>query len=269
MGVDALGKNVGATRHKTHSHTHWPARARIGPAVHLVRKSLVWLLACSAGISTAQDLAVVSSATFRPGPLSPDIIASAFGGGLAATQSGEIPLPPPTELLGTSVLITDSTGAQFLCGLYFVSPRQINFVFPSDVALGPAVVTVLRDGQEVASGPITIEGVAPGFYTHGPNLGIGAMFRIAEDGTQSTESLFEVVDGENRAKLFSMGPSGDLLFLVLLGTGYRGSEVAELRVGSAFLESNTIPTVFHGELQGIAGLDQVISNVLPRRLEDF
>ena len=106
-------------------------------------------------------------------------------------------------------------------------------------------------------------------YTHGPNLGIGAMFRIAEDGTQSTERLFEVVDGENRAKLFSMGPGGDLLFLVLLGTGYRGSEVTELRVGSAFLESNTIPTVFHGELEGIAGLDQVISNVLPRRLEDF
>ena len=237
--------------------------------MHFVRRSLVWLLTCSAGIATAQELAVVSSATFRLGPLSPDIIASAFGVNLAASQSGEIPLPPPTELIGTSVRITDSTGAQFLCGLYFVSPRQLNFVFPSDVALGPAVATVLRDGQEVASGQVTIEGVAPGFYTHGPNLGIGAMFRIAEDGTQSTESLFEVVDGENRAKLFSMGPSGDLLFLVLLGTGYRGSEVAELRVGSAFLESNTIPTVFHGELQGIAGLDQVISNVLPRRLEDF
>ncbi len=133
--------------------------------MHLVRRSLGWLLACSAGIAAAQDLAVVSSATFRFGPLAPDIIASAFGVNLAASRSGEIPLPPPTELMGTSVRVTDSTGAQFLCGLYFVSPLQLNFVFPSDVALGPAVVTVLRDGQEAASGPITIEGVAPGFYT--------------------------------------------------------------------------------------------------------
>ena len=227
------------------------------------------MLALSAGIAAAQDLAVVSSATFRLGPLAPDIIATAFGVDLAGSQSGEIPLPPPTELVGTSVRITDSTGAQFLCGLYFVSPLQLNFVFPSDVALGPAVVTVLRDGQEAASGPITIEGVAPGFYTAAGSLGIGAMFRIAADGAQSTESLFEAAGGEIRSKFFSMGPSGDQLLLVLLGTGYRGSEVAEMRIGSALLESNAVPTVFTGELGGLPGIDQVISNVLPRRLEDF
>ncbi len=221
------------------------------------------------GIAAAQELAVVSSATYRLGPLAPDIIASAFGVNLAASRSGEVPLPLPTELVGTSVRITDSAGAQFLCGLYYVSPLQLNFVFPSDVALGPAVVTVLRDGQGAASGPITIEGIAPGFYNLGPSLGIGAMFRVAADGEQSTENLLDLVDGEYRAKFFSMGPSGDQLVLVLLGTGYRGSEVTELRVGSAFLESNTIPTLFHGELQGLAGIDQVISDELPRRLEDF
>ena len=237
--------------------------------MRLARRSLGWLLACSAGIAAAQDLAVVSSATFRFGPLAPDLVASAFGVNLAASRSGAVPLPLPTELVGTSVRVTDSTGAEFLCGLYFASAGQLNFVLPSGVALGPAVVTVLREAEEVASGPIRIEGVAPGFYTTRSSLGFGAMFRIAADGAQSTENLLEVVDGEVRTKLFSMGPSGDRLLLVLLGTGYRGSEVTELRVGSAFLESNTISTVFHGELQGLPGIDQVISNVLPRRLEDF
>ncbi len=194
---------------------------------------------------------------------------TAFGQNLAVSQPDEIPIPLATELVGTSVRITDSAGVQLLCGLYFVSPTQINFVIPDDTALGSAVITVLRDGQEAASGPVTLEGVAPEFYAVGGNLGIGAMFRIAEDGTQSTERLFEFVNGEIVPTVFSLGPSGDQLLLVLLGTGYRGSEVAEMRIGSALLESNALPTLFTGELGGLPGIDQVISNVLPRRLEDF
>ena len=234
-----------------------------------IRRFLAWLLVCYAGVAAAQDLAVVSSGAFRSGPLSPGSIVTAFGENLAGSRPDEIPIPLATELVGTSVRITDSAGVRLLCGLYFVSPTQINFVIPDEAALGSAVITVLRDGQEAASGPVTIEGVAPEFYALGPNLGIGAMFRIAADGTQSTVRLFEFVNGEVVPTAFSLGPSGDQLLLVLLGTGYRRSEVAEMRIGSAFLESNVVSTVFHGELQGLPGIDQVISNVLPRRLEDF
>ncbi len=195
---------------------------------------------------------------------------TAFGQNLSLAQPDEIPIPLATELVGTSVRITDSAGVQLLCGLYFVSPTQINFVIPDDTALGSAVITVLRDGQEAASGPVTLEGCGAGVLRlGGGNLGIGAMFRIAEDGTQSTERLFEFVNGEIVPTAFSLGPSGDQLLLVLLGTGYRGSEVAEMRIGSALLESNALPTLFTGELGGLPGIDQVISNVLPRRLEDF
>ena len=234
-----------------------------------IRRFLGWLLVCCAGVAAAQDLAVVSSGAFRSGPLSPGSIVTAFGQNLAGSQPAEIPIPLATELVGTSVRITDSAGVQLLCGLYFVSPTQINFVIPDEAALGSAVITVLRDGQEAASGPVTLEGVAPEFYALGGNLGIGAMFRIAADGTQSTVRLFEFVNGEVVSTAFSLGPSGDQLLLVLLGTGYRGSEVAEMRIGSALLESNALPTLFTGELQGLPGIDQVISNVLPRRLEDF
>ena len=62
--------------------------------------------------------------------LIPVMVAAMVGVNLAGSRSGEVPLPPPTELVGTSVRVTDSTGAQFLCGLYFVSPLQLNFVFP-------------------------------------------------------------------------------------------------------------------------------------------
>ncbi len=51
-----------------------------------VHRIVVWLLVCSAGTASAQDLAVVSSGAFRFGPLSPGSIVTAFGENLSRSQ---------------------------------------------------------------------------------------------------------------------------------------------------------------------------------------
>jgi len=107
----------------------------------------------------------VSSASLAGTSLAPGSILSAFGDSLAAetaqAPAGEL----PTSLGGTEVRIRASAGVERVAPLYFVIPAQINYVLPAGTPAGTATVTVLRGGQQAATGSLQVAVVAPGVFT--------------------------------------------------------------------------------------------------------
>src|SRR5579871_4360313 len=65
---------------------------------------------------------------------SPGGIASTFGTNLAPDTMVASSIPLPTSLLGASVSLTTSAGKSINAPLFFVSPGQINFQLPWEVA---------------------------------------------------------------------------------------------------------------------------------------
>lgn len=67
--------------------------------------------------------------------------------------------PVPTNLLGTTVTVIDSTGTARLAPLFYVAPGQINYEIPAGTAAGVAKVIVRAgDGIETST-PLGITAV--------------------------------------------------------------------------------------------------------------
>ncbi len=190
-------------------------------------------------------------------------IASGFGEGLAGEEAMATSVPLPTLLAGTSVRITDSSGGSRLAPLFFVSARQINYLVPEETSEGLALVAVETSGQQVASGTVRINPVAPALFSadsSGEGPAAASFLRVASGGTR-TEAL--TFDPESRANLpIDLGPEGDQIFLLLFGTGVRGfTESVSATVGGESVR--VLGTVAQGQF---VGLDQINIGPLPRSL---
>jgi uncharacterized protein (TIGR03437 family) len=127
-----------------------------------------------------------------------------------------------------SVTITDSQGGERACGLFFVSPGQINFVVPGATALGPAVVTVRTADGRLLRGAITIVAVAPGLFSanaSGQGVAAANVLRV-RNGVFTFEPLAQLQGGQFVPVPINMGPPTDEIYLVLYGTGMRGANGA-------------------------------------------
>ncbi|MCC6293166.1 MAG: hypothetical protein IT164_11000 [Bryobacterales bacterium] len=223
------------------------------PAGDLTRRAFETGAASSGFVS-------VSSASFAAArPLSPGIIASGFGVGLATGVAANTQATLPTTLLGTSVAITDSAGVTHPAPLFAVSPTQINYLVPAAAALGKARITVTTGAGATITGAADIAPVSPGLYT--ANLrgtGVASAFSLTAgpSGAQTQSLVFDPV---------ALTPvpvdvrPGEQVYLLLFGTGIRGynQEV------TATLGGVSIP-VLGAVAQGqFAGLDQVNIGPLP------
>jgi uncharacterized protein (TIGR03437 family) len=148
----------------------------------------------------------------------PDEFVSLYGSKLADTEATA---PMPQSLGGLSVNIADATGAVFPAALSYVSPSQVNFLMPSGMPRGAALVTIVRAGTVVAAVPVTIASVAPGIF-----------------------AASQLVRTESGAA-----------YLVLYGTGIRN------RTGNAtvtcMMNGTPLPVTYAGAQPDYAGLDQV------------
>lgn len=102
------------------------------------------------------ELSHLSAANGHAGELAREQVVAASGLDLAAVAAHAEAERSPTELAGTRVEITDSRGATHSVRLLFVSPEQVKYQIPANVAAGEATVTVIRAGQPVAQGVISI-----------------------------------------------------------------------------------------------------------------
>jgi len=132
-------------------------------------------------VNTASKLFV--SGTNRPVPLAPGVIASIcpplradllvacrpddlnqFGDGAASNTDLPNPVPLPTTLADTQVLVNGIPAP-----LFMVSGPQINFQLPMSTPLGTNLLEVVRvsTGQTLGSFPITVQTTSPAlFYTN-------------------------------------------------------------------------------------------------------
>src|SRR5262249_11729813 len=129
----------------------------------------------------------------------------------------------------------------------------------SGTSIGNATLSVLRDNTAVGQGNVTIEAVAPGFFTanaNGQGVPAAVVLRIKADGTQSYEAIAQFDQAQNRfvAIPIDLGASTDQLYLIGYGTGFRYRST--LSAITATLGGTNASVLFAASQGDLAGLDQ-------------
>ena len=215
-------------------------------------------------VTQSRPTTTVQAASYDGQSLAPSTIASIFGTDLSAETVGASSQPLPTDLGGVRVKVRDSKGKEQWVQLLYVSPNQINFLVPSDVAEEELIVTVVRGTVESSAGKFILEPVAPGLFSAdstGSGPAAAQVQRVAADGTQT----FEATASFNRATskyeyqpiIMNTGTSlvSDDVYLVLYGTGMRHrSSLQNVRVRIGGQEGEVL---YVGDQFAYPGLDQV------------
>lgn len=222
-------------------------------------------------VQVTEDLAVTNAAAYDfcssfegaacPAySIAPDSIATVFGSdSVAPTTSIPQGAPLAPSLAGTSVTVLDSAGLSRAAQLYFVSPRQINFLVPRETALGPARVTITTpSGTRQIDTVVT--SVHPGIFTANAN-GLGApaaqLVRVRSDGSQAMENAFA---WDTTALQWGPAPIAagtDKVHLILYGTGIRNGADAVLHCWCGSTGMTNMPVAYAGPQGEFAGLDQI------------
>ena len=191
-------------------------------------------------------LTVVSAATFAPGPLAPDSIASAFGEiipvGSGATITAGI----------LSITVQDSSGTTRSATLLYLSSTQINFLVPADTALGPALVTINTFLKQL-SAQVQIAAIAPSLFTVGEGIAAAYAVAVAPGGGQTVEPVFTAQSGNLALAPVSVHQPGQV-YLTMFGTGF---DAASLRSMPATVEGVSAPITYAGPQPDSPGLDQI------------
>jgi uncharacterized protein (TIGR03437 family) len=211
-----------------------------------------------------------SAASYRPTRLSAGMIATIFGAELATTTTAATTLPLPTELAGRSVFVRGgSDGREVAAPLLFVSPTQINYIVPEELAgQGPMVIKVTEGMRPVGGGFAILERIAPGIFTaNADSRGVAAavVYCVKPDGSASYEpvSQFDAARNQFVFAPIDFGPEGDQLLLVLFGTGWRNR--VSLSDVTVSVGGTSAPVEYAGLQTTIPGLDQINAR-LPRSL---
>ncbi len=195
---------------------------------------------------TARPLAVVSAAGYQPDFSTPGSIAAAFGEGLAISTLAANATPLPTTLGGTRIFV-NGVAAQ----LFFVSPRQINFQFPTETFAGTAVVEVELNGQLQARGTLMLGRIRPAIFTANGS-GTGAPAAVA---TRDGINYYAVGNPNGQPNPVN---AGDVL--VLFGTGFQqgNRETAKVTIGGRAAE-----VLYAGRQGQFIGADQLNIQIPP------
>lgn len=219
--------------------------------------------------TTGGNLTSVSAASFASGPIAPDSIVAAFGTGLASGTDAATTVPLPTSLRNTRVVVKDSAGTDRDAALFFVSPTQINYLMPAGTANGVATVTVITDGNAVASGIAEIANVVPALFTAnatGEGLVSGVALRVGGNGAPSFEPIlsFDQTTQKFVATPVDLGATTDQVYLIFFGTGLRNRST--LTAVKAQVGGEDVAVSFAGAAPGLFGVDQINLGPLPRSL---
>lgn len=252
-------------------------------------QKILCLMALVPTLAMAQDIVVVSAATFLSEfPVAPDSIASAFGSNLAPGTEAATITPLPISLQGTSVTIVDAAAQVHECPLFFVSPGQINFLIPAAAAtgtasirVGPGGLALQPEGSEGGPPPSQFEiaAVSTGLFNVTELEWLsGFVLKVDADGTQTFLPIVELQGDQIVPVPLQMSPGGDesaSYYIVAYGTGNRGSgdlEAVHSYIGfddSVGFAEDEIPTLYNGPQGDFVGLDQTNAGPISRSLEWF
>ncbi|MGE0129605.1 MAG: hypothetical protein AB7U82_16120 [Blastocatellales bacterium] len=220
-------------------------------------------------ITAQTPVTSVSAASFSATELAADSIAAAFGSGLATTTQVATTVPLPTTLAGTTVKVRDAAGTTRDAPLFFVAPQQVNYLLPAGASPGAATVTVTSGSGVVSTGTAQIAVVAPGLFTanaSGQGVAAAVALRVTSNGTRINEPVAVFDQTQNRfvARPIDLGPDGEMVFLILFGTGFRNRSA--LSAVSASVGGAPVDALFAGAQGDFVGLDQANIGPLPRSL---
>src|SRR5215468_8023193 len=197
------------------------------------------------GGPATQPVKTVNAANYFQ-TISPDSIVATFGSQLTPATANAPSLPLPTTLGGVSVTVNDIS-AQLL----YASPSQINYVVPSSVGPGTAMVKVMYNGAVIGTGTVTVENVSPNTFPVSANgQGVAAALTTF-DGV----SYQPVANPDGTARVLSVGTASRPNFLVLYGTGMRrrsSMSAVQVTIGGM-----AIPVDFLGAHSQLVGVDQI------------
>jgi uncharacterized protein (TIGR03437 family) len=214
---------------------------------------------------SAAPVTTVNAASFlAAAPLAPDTIATVFGTNLSSATASAASQPLPTTLAGVTVLVNGVPAP-----LFFVSPFQINYLIPPGTAAGAAGVVVTNEGGLVSRGTVNVAGVGPAFFTanaDGQGVPAGYVTRSSPGSLlASDEPLLRYDAARQRFVPVEVArPPGDVVYLILFGTGLRRAPDADGNAANGAAESvqATVGGVaakvtYAGAAPGFTGLDQV------------
>lgn len=206
-----------------------------------------------------QLLANVSAASYDSARFAPNSIVTAFGSRLATETQAAASDPLPVYLVGTTALLHDSRGDDYFAPLFFVSPTQVNYLIPEEVAPGLATITITGGDGIASSVGLMIEATAPGLFTadaSGRGLLAGVALRIKANGAQSYEPVarFDTTQNKLVPIPIDLGPAGDQVYLLCFGTGIRNRSA--MSAVNAQLGGLSAQIAFVGPQGGFFGLDQ-------------
>jgi uncharacterized protein (TIGR03437 family) len=216
-----------------------------------------------AGVATS-----VSAASFLPNLLAPESIVTAYGAGLANSTESANGSNLPFTLLGVSIKVRDSAGAELPARLFFVSPYQVNYEMPGGLADGSATVTVFNGNDKLFNSPVRIRRVAPGLFAanatgKGVVMGQALHYRAGNLIQSELLAMWDANQSHFAARPIDLGTEGNEVFLAIYGTGLRlrsSLQKVIAKIGGVEAEVK-----FVGAQGDFAGLDQV-NILLPRSL---
>ncbi len=208
-------------------------------------------------------LVTVSSASLT-GAISPGSLATIMGSAL--TTSANSASPPVATLSNLQVNLIDSSGASHTELLYYAGPTQVNFYVDTTVALGPGVIQVVSNSAVVAAGTVQVNSVAPGLFSAaGSAVGPPSGLLVRISSTATAPATLAVYNGSQwNPATVSFGASGDLLYLLLYGTGIRNR--SSLAAVSALIGSTAVPVILADADPSNPGIDDITIGPLPLSL---
>jgi uncharacterized protein (TIGR03437 family) len=228
-------------------------------------------------LSTTQVIttASVSAADYRTvNAHAPEAIATIFGANLATAQAVATMVPLPTTLGGTTVTIKDSKGVDRPAPLFYVDKTQVNYQVPAGTATGWAYITTKSGDGTTSYATANIVSAALSLFTaDATGTGVPAAYvqRVKANGSQTIEPVgqYNAATQKWETLPIDLGPENESVFLVLFGTGVRGSDTTQAPVVCYFKTDATtfIPMVadYAGKQNDFVGVDQI--NIrLPRSL---
>jgi len=209
----------------------------------------------------------VLATSYARGAVAPASILSSFAPRLANGVEINTVLPLPRVLIGTRIEVEDSKGDKRDQEFFFFAPGQANFHLDENTAPGPAFVTVYIGEEVVAVGDLQVERISPGLFTQnasGEGVPAGYALRF-RDGALTAVPILEFNANTFRWVPIDidMGPEGDLIILVLFGSGIRG---VQGEVTAKLVKGETefpLQVGYAGVAPGFIGLDQM-NLIVPR-----
>jgi len=177
-----------------------------------------------------------------------------------------------SSLGGTSVTLIDSTGAAHACRIRFIAADvfgtldRIQFLMPSNPALGAATLRVRNASGGQGEAVIQVGAVGPGLFAanengQGPAAAVYQLFDATPAQIDAGITFTPVAVGARQNIPLSLGGPSDGLYISFYGTGFRRNGSFTCRIGGVVVPA--VGAVAQGQFEG---LDQAVCGPVPRAL---